>query len=225
MSRRLTGRWMTFSFSLADCLLHRRSSWRGSRRRGRGCALHRYLSIIRIGSAAVNAGPTRGIHGNAAKNQRRRRDFAPRASIDFSLGGSLGYLVRDANRAFQRLLERRIAPHGVTRGQWYFLRVLWEEDGLSQRELSARVGMMEPTTVIALRGMEKAGLIRRVRGADDRRITRVHLTPKARRLRDRLLQISQGVNDQGAEGIDPAELGRFRRMIARMTENLDRVEG
>ena len=147
-----------------------------------------------------------------------------RAVIDFSLGGSLGYLVRDANRAFQRLLERRISPHGVTRGQWYFLRVLWEEDGLSQRELSSRVGMMEPTTVIALRGMEKAGLIRRVRGTDDRRITRVHLTIKARRLRARLLQISQGVNDQGAEGIDPAELVRFRRTIARMTENLDRVE-
>ena len=147
-----------------------------------------------------------------------------RHSIDFSLGGSLGYLVRDANRAVQRLLERRISPHGVTRGQWYFLRVLWEEDGLSQRELSGRVGMMEPTTVIALRGMEKAGLIRRERSDDDRRITRVHLTPKARRLRDRLLQISQGVNDQAAESIDPGALAQFRGVIARMTENLDRIE-
>ena len=100
-------------------------------------------------------------------------------TIDFSLGGSLGYLVRDANRAFQRLLEKRISPHGVTRGQWYFLRVLWEEDGLSQRELSARVGMMEPTTVIALRSMEKAGLVRRSRSIADRRVTRVHLTAKA----------------------------------------------
>src|SRR5437867_6017441 len=114
---------------------------------------------------------------------------------------SAGYLVRDAHRAFQKLLEKRIAAYGISRGQWYFLRVLWEEDGLSQRELSARVGMMEPTTVIALRGMEKAGLIRRVRGVDDKRVTRVHLTPKARRLRDRLLQISQGVNDQAAEGV------------------------
>jgi DNA-binding MarR family transcriptional regulator len=143
--------------------------------------------------------------------------------IDYSLGGSLGYLVRDANRAFQRLLEKRIAPHGVTRGQWYFLRVLWEEDGLSQRELSARVGMMEPTTVIALRGMEKAGLIRRTRSTDDRRVTRVHLTPKAKRLRGRLLQLSQGVNEQGAQGIGTAELGRFRRVIRRLTRNLDRV--
>jgi MarR family transcriptional regulator, organic hydroperoxide resistance regulator len=147
-----------------------------------------------------------------------------RHTIDFSLGGSLGYLVRDANRAFQRLLEKRIAPHGVTRGQWYFLRVLWEEDGLSQRELSVRVGMMEPTTVIALRSMEKAGLVRRSRSISDRRVTRVHLTAKARRLRSRLLQTSQGVNDQGAEGIDPADLIQFRRVIARMTKNLDRIE-
>jgi DNA-binding MarR family transcriptional regulator len=144
--------------------------------------------------------------------------------IDFSLGGSVGYLVRDANRAFQRLLERRISPHGVTRGQWYFLRALWVEDGVSQRELSARVGMMEPTTVIALRGMEKSGLVRRKRSVQDKRVTRVYLTPKARRLRDRLLQVSQGVNDQGVEGITPAELARVRRTLVRMTKNLDRVE-
>ncbi|HWL31627.1 MAG TPA: MarR family winged helix-turn-helix transcriptional regulator [Xanthobacteraceae bacterium] len=145
-------------------------------------------------------------------------------AVDFSLGGSIGYLVRDANRAFQRLLEKRIAPHGVTRGQWYFLRVLWAEDGLSQRELSARVGMMEPTTVIALRGMEKVGLVRRKRSATDKRVTKVYLTAKSRRLRDRLLQVSQGVNDQGVEGITEAELARLRRLLVRMTRNLDRVE-
>lgn len=156
--------------------------------------------------------------GNGAHSGPRGRE------VDFSLGGSLGYLVRDANRAFQRLLEKRVAPHGVTRGQWYFLRVLWEQDALSQRELSTRVGMMEPTTVIALRGMEKAGLIRRVRSADDRRVTRVHLTAKARRMRDRLLAISQGVNAQGAEGLREAELAAFRRAIRRMTSNLDRVK-
>jgi MarR family transcriptional regulator, organic hydroperoxide resistance regulator len=157
--------------------------------------------------------------GNGVQGAGRGRE------IDFSLGGSLGYLVRDANRAFQRLLERRIAPHGVTRGQWYFLRVLWEQDGLSQRELSTRVGMMEPTTVIALRGMEKSGLIRRARRTDDKRITRVHLTAKARRMRDRLLAISQGVNEQGSEGLRDAELAAFRRVIERMTKNLDRVQG
>src|SRR6516165_11811508 len=116
-----------------------------------------------------------------AKSPRRIADLPPHVSS--------GYLVRDAHRAFQRLLERRIAGYGVTRGQWYFLRVLWITDGLSQRELSARVGMMEPTTVIALRSMERSGLIRRARSADDKRRAQVWLTPKAQRLRNELLAL------------------------------------
>ena len=137
---------------------------------------------------------------------------------------SSGYLVRDAHRAFQRLLERRIAAYGVSRGQWYFLRVLWITDGLSQRELSARVGMMEPTTVIALRSMERAGLIRRVRGDDDRRKVRVYLSAKAKRLRNELLTVARGITDAAEEGIAQRDLASFRRMIARMTTNLDRIE-
>ena len=79
------------------------------------------------------------------RSSKGREADVPR--VEFPLAQSAGFLVRDANRAFQRLLEKRIAPYGVARGQWYFLRVLWTEDGLSQRELSARVGTMEPTTL------------------------------------------------------------------------------
>jgi len=151
-----------------------------------------------------------------AKSARRADDFPPRLSS--------GYLVRDAHRAFQRLLERRIAPYGVTRGQWYFLRVLWTTDGLSQRELSARVGMMEPTTVIALRSMEKAGLIRRVRNGDDRRKVRVLLTAKAKRLRNELLGVARTITDEAENGISARDLASFRSVTARMTANLDRIE-
>jgi MarR family transcriptional regulator, organic hydroperoxide resistance regulator len=151
-----------------------------------------------------------------ARSTRRAADFPPRISS--------GYLVRAAHRAFQRLLERRIAPYGVTRGQWYFLRVLWISDGLSQRELSARVGMMEPTTVIALRSMEKAGLIHRVRSGDDRRKVRVLLTAKAKRLRNELLGVARTITDEAEEEISARDLASFRRVIARMTANLDHIE-
>src|SRR5579863_2568959 len=135
----------------------------------------------------------------------------PRRAGEFPPQSSSGYLVRDAHRAFQRLLERRIAAYGVSRGQWYFLRVLWITDGLSQRELSARVGMMEPTTVIALRSMERAGLIRRVRGDDDRRKVLVYLSAKARRLRNELLTVARGITDVAEQGIGARDLASFRR--------------
>jgi MarR family transcriptional regulator, organic hydroperoxide resistance regulator len=145
-------------------------------------------------------------------------------TVEFPPRLSSGYLVRDAHRAFQRLLERRLAPYGVARGQWYFLRVLWTSDGLSQRELSARVGMMEPTTVIALRSMERSGLIRRVRSSDDRRKVRVLLTSKARRLRNELLTVARTITAEAEDGIAPRDLAAFRRIISRMTANLDRIE-
>jgi DNA-binding MarR family transcriptional regulator len=160
----------------------------------------------------------------ASRHSAKPPPTPPRRAIEFPPRLSSGYLVRDAHRAFQRLLERRIAPFGVTRGQWYFLRVLWNAEGLSQRELSARVGMMEPTTVIALRGMERAGLIRRVRGADDRRKVLVFLTVKAKRLRNELLAVARSITEEAEEGVAARDRATFRRVIARMTANLDRIE-
>src|SRR5262249_41688439 len=91
---------------------------------------------------------------------------------------SVGYLVRQTHRALTRALQARIAPHGVSIGMWFFLRALWQEDGISQRELSQRVGMMEPTTASALNNMERKGFVRRVRNRTDRRIVNVFLTER-----------------------------------------------
>jgi DNA-binding MarR family transcriptional regulator len=84
--------------------------------------------------------------------------------------------------------------------------------------------MMEPTTVIALRGMERAGLIRRVRGADDRRKVRMFLTAKATRLRNELLAVARSITAEAEKGIVQRDLAAFRRIIARMTDSLDRIE-
>lgn len=98
--------------------------------------------------------------------------------VQFDSETSVGYLLRDTYRAFTKILQARISAHGVTIGQWYFLRVLWDEGGLTQRELSLRVGMMEPTTVTALNGMEKRGYVKRVRNTEDKRKVNIYLTEK-----------------------------------------------
>ena len=92
----------------------------------------------------------------------RAKPAAKTAFVKYPPESSVGYLLRDTHRAFSRILQASIAPWGVTMGMWYFLRALWDEDGLTQRELSRRVGMMEPTTVSALNHMERRGLIERI---------------------------------------------------------------
>ena len=138
----------------------------------------------------------------------------------YTPGQSLGYLVRDTFRAFTRELESRITAEGVSIGQWYFLRALWEEDGLTQRELSRRVGMMEPTTVTAVNAMESKGLVRRERDAVDRRKMKVVLTEHGRSLKRRLLPCAKAVNELAADGLSEDEVATLRRLLDRARQNL-----
>jgi len=132
----------------------------------------------------------------------------------------IGYLVREAHRAYMRALQSRISAHGVSMGQWFFLCALWEEDGLTQRELSQRVGMMEPTTVTALNGMERAGLVTRVRNAHDRRKVNIFLTDKGRALRGTLEPYAKNLNQAALTGLSPGEAATAVSAIRRMAQNL-----
>jgi DNA-binding MarR family transcriptional regulator len=146
---------------------------------------------------------------------RARRRAAP-----LPFDESLGYQVRELNRAIQRGLQARIGPHGATLGAWYFLRVLWEEDGLTQRELAARTAMQEPTAVIALRGMEAAGWIRREPSAEDRRKVAIHLTPAGRALRETLLPEAHAVLEEAMRGMSAEERATLVGLLRRARANL-----
>jgi DNA-binding MarR family transcriptional regulator len=133
---------------------------------------------------------------------------------------SIGYLTRIAFRAFSRALEVRTSPHGVSSGQWRFLRVLWREEGLTQRELSRRVGMREPTTVIALKSLERSGFIKRHKSMEDRRKVHVFLTDEAKALQPVLLPAVAEVNRIALEGLTEAEVGVLRKALNQVARNL-----
>ena len=133
---------------------------------------------------------------------------------------SLGYLSRINYRAFSRALEAQTVKHGVTSGQWRFLRVLWEEDDITQRELSHRVGIKEATTVRAVESLENSGFITRTRSNEDRRRIMIRLTPRARRLRDRLMPMVLEVNTRAMQGISKKDVEVTRRVLRKTFENL-----
>ncbi|MGP1395089.1 MAG: MarR family winged helix-turn-helix transcriptional regulator [Inquilinaceae bacterium] len=122
-----------------------------------------------------------------------------------------------------KALAERIAAHGVSIGQWYFLRALWEEDGLTQRDLSHRVGMMEPTTVTALNGMERQGLVKRVRNPQDRRKMNVFLTMKGKSLRSKLMPLEDEVNNRAVSGLNGGVQTDLELALRRVIDNLSRM--
>ena len=88
-------------------------------------------------------------------------------------------------------------------GQWSFLRILWERDGLTKRELSIEAGVMEPTTSVALRAMASVGYVTLERRPDNRKNVYVFLTPLGRGLKDKLVPLAEEVNALALQGIEP----------------------
>lgn len=135
---------------------------------------------------------------------------------------SVGYQIRMAHRRLQRELQVRIERHGATLGMWYYLRALWDEDGLTQRELSDRIGTMEPTTLAAIMAMQRKGLVRRSRNPDDRRKVNVYLTERGRALESVLLPAAREVVQIAVKGFKKREVDTLLRLLHTIQHNLDK---
>lgn len=157
------------------------------------------------------------VHGMELPPRHNAGDAGP---ARLPLESSVGYQIRATHRLVQRALQARIAPHGVTLGMWYFLRVLWDQDGMTQSELSQRIGTMEPTTLSAVRDMERSGFVERIPHESDRRKINVHLTDKGRALKNRLLPLAVEVVETALTGFSEREVTMLLGLLSGMQQNL-----
>lgn len=157
----------------------------------------------------------------AVRKKHSARAGRPRSSVEpatLPLETSIGQLLRKAHRGVMRALEERISQHGITTGAWFFLRVLWEKDMIPQSELSARAGVMGPTTVTAMERMERMGLIERLPSATDKRTSIVRLTARGARMKKILLPCAVEVVDLATSKLSAAEVKQLRDMLVRIVD-------
>jgi len=105
-------------------------------------------------------------------------------------------------------------------GHWTFLRILWQRDGLTQRELSAEAGVTEPSTFAAIRAMEKQGYVIRRRVAENRKNVYVHLTARGRALERKLVPLAEEVNRRAVRGVTSTDVRVARRVLLSIVDNL-----
>ncbi len=170
-------------------------------------------------AGAPIVGPEDAISKKPRQSKPRQSKPAT-SSSRYRAENSVGYVIRATHLTFAKYLRNRLQPHKVTPGQWFFLRALWEEEGLSQRELSRRVRTTEPTTVSALRLLARNGLIERVRNTQDRRTINIFLTPKGRELKDTLLPGVLELNRIATEGLSSEEVHDAFRILNKMQQNV-----
>lgn len=134
---------------------------------------------------------------------------------------SLGYVVNHLSRLMTQALGDETANLGVTPGQLPVLMCLWEQDGLTQRELYQRVHIEQATMSNTLSRMERDGLVKRKPDPDDRRASRVMLTPKAKKIEADLVEATKAVTKKALGDLKKKDKKTVMDLMGAMIDNLD----
>jgi DNA-binding MarR family transcriptional regulator len=155
-----------------------------------------------------------GVAKTAGAGIHKRHVAAPRPPKT-----GIGMLLRDADAAFNRYLTMRLAAHGVTFSQFQHLRNLWVENGLTQAELSRRIGIEMASSTAVLDALEAERLITRARNAADRRKINVYLTAAGAALEGPLMACALDANRRASKGLNKAEVRMLFVLAGQIIEN------
>lgn len=112
--------------------------------------------------------------------------------------------------------EQMLRSSGLTSAQYNVLRILHgaEPDGLCRYELRDRMLTRMPDVTRLLDRMEKAGLVTRVRSAEDRRMVTTRITARGRRLLD---ELDEPVRREHERQLGHMDRARLRQAIELLT--------
>jgi DNA-binding MarR family transcriptional regulator len=125
----------------------------------------------------------------------------------------ISLLLMQVAKAHRARMGEGLAGLGLHLGQETVLMQLWEEEGLTQSQLVERLGVEPPTVTKMLQRMERAGFVTRREDVRDARVSRVHLTPRGRKLEASVRAVARRAEEQLVKRLSPEERSELRRLL------------
>lgn len=135
-----------------------------------------------------------------------------------------GLLIAAARRRIKQAVLARAERHGLSNQQFWTMIALHEHPGLSQAELVSRLWMDAPTASRVLAALVRRKLARSTVDPEDRRRTRLTLSPAGAALAPALVRSAREVREAVTHGMAPAEVEALRRGLKRVIANLERLD-
>ena len=138
----------------------------------------------------------------------------------FNLEDCLAYLASKNAKDLAAALEKRVAPHGITRVQWMLLYYADKNPGVTQKQLADIMGITEPSVVRLIDRVEADGLLERIPHPDDRRIRTIVLTDEGKKLNRKVTKVVEQFKDDAIAGIPVEDMDTFREVLETMVKNV-----
>ena len=138
-----------------------------------------------------------------------------------------GFYISRTKQVNTRLLNKFLAQKNITAfngEQGRILHVLWENDGISNRELSKKSGLAMSSLTTMLERMEEKKLLERRVDENDKRKILIFLTDYAKSLKSEYDEISDKMTEISFEGISNEERLAFEATLEKVLYNFEKAE-
>ena len=138
-----------------------------------------------------------------------------------------GFYIGRIKQINTRLLNKFLAQKNITSfngEQGRILHVLWENDGISNQELSKKSGLAMSSLTTMLERMEEKNLLTRKGCPKDKRKCLLFLTDYANSLKKEYDKISEKMTKISFEGISEDERLAFEKTLENVLHNLEKAE-
>jgi DNA-binding MarR family transcriptional regulator len=137
-------------------------------------------------------------------------------SETFDRQSSFGWLINVVANDAAKTFDTELKKHGLTLALWPTLMCLWEEEGVTQRDIAQKSKVENSTTTRTLDKLENLGLVERQPDPNSRRAFRIYLTDEGRALKEALVPIPMAINQKLLSSLEPEERDEIIRLLQKM---------
>jgi DNA-binding MarR family transcriptional regulator len=131
----------------------------------------------------------------------------------------VGAHIGRARRTIVEAIDEELAPLDISHAQWIVVMLLGDGAASTAAEL-CKILIYDPGAMTRLLDrLEKKGVLRRVRTADDRRAVRLELTDDGSKLYPRILEALVQVFNRLLRGFTKSEVRQLEQLLTRMADN------
>ena len=137
-------------------------------------------------------------------------------SENFDRQTSFGWMINVVANQAAKVFDTELKKHGLTIALWPTMMCLWEEEGVTQSEISAKSKVENSTTTRTIDKLEKLGLVERRTDPNSRRSFRIYLTEQGLALKETLLPIPMAINKELLSSLEDTEQQEMLRLLQKM---------
>ncbi|HEY4743530.1 MAG TPA: MarR family transcriptional regulator [Desulfuromonadaceae bacterium] len=131
----------------------------------------------------------------------------------YDIENSVGFLLAKAYQRAWALFKEEIDSYDITPPQFGLLAFLWQQDGLTQVELSEKSQVDRTTVGGLIDRLEKGGLVERQPHPQDRRAYLIRLTVKGKEMEGPLTEVAHRVTSRFTAGLNQKDMDDLVRIL------------